>query len=155
MHSLQQKAAHPNILAFHHDPPIKGTNGQVYTIMECGDRGDLFDQLRESPDGLSIQGIHYFFVQIAAAVYHMHANGVAHLDIKPENIMVRTVSALPIGDNASGARNVADLWVQTFGEAKESGRYLQLKIGDFGHVVDKEYVHYYAGSAGYRAPEVR
>ena len=154
MLSLQQKHPHPNILAFH-QPVLVNQHGQVHTIMERGDAGDLFDQLPRGPNGWNDRAIRYFFVQIAWAVQHMHANGIAHLDIKVENIMVRTVSASPSEENAPDARNVADLWVQSFGEAKESGRYLQLKIGDFGHVVNTEYVAYYAGTDAYRAPEVR
>ena len=85
---------HPNIIG----PPV-GSNGQAvprllahgiwYTILErC--HTELFDQLAEHGGSVPEPVSREFFVQTLAGLRFMHANGVAHRDIKLENLMVLT-----------------------------------------------------------------
>jgi serine/threonine protein kinase len=154
MYRLQQTAPDPSILAFRH-PYVKN---DVYTIMEYAHAADLrlfIHGINHSIKASKYQSypsnaVRYVIVQIAWAIKHMHEHGIAHLDIRPENIMWQRVDA-----DDPRARKVADLWLQIYGTPPESGKLPQLKIDGFGFATREPSISHKAGPRMCRAPEVR
>ena len=66
---------------------------QIYIIIELCDSGDLNDIVQREA-GLSESQARKYFRQIIGAISYIHAIGVAHRDIKLENILITS------GDNA-------------------------------------------------------
>jgi serine/threonine protein kinase len=125
------RIAHPNVIrveewGFHGDRPFF-----VMELLE-GDVLDVFaDRTRPGP-GLNFDSfaprIAYVFQQIADALDAVHAAGVIHRDLKPQNIIV------------------AD------------GRFPRAKLFDFGHAKEDDHRHLTTtgtvlGTASYIAPE--
>ena len=65
------------------------TEANVHIVMENLSEGELFDRLCEARSGLPEEEAQDCMLQIAEAVAACHTAGVAHLDIKPENFMIR------------------------------------------------------------------
>jgi serine/threonine protein kinase len=75
---------HPNIVEIYQ---IAYGSCFIYMVMELCSGGDLLDyiqnhEFRSSTQTLSI------FQQVLSAVAYLHARGIAHLDIKPDNILL-------------------------------------------------------------------
>ena len=135
MLQLVSQSQHPNILNFIHfehgvaggDPPL--------LVMELMD-DSLFDlisnalPLAHERGDLATQGVmadnavRAIFRQLVAGALHLHALGLSHGDIKPENI----------------------------GLIK--GHVLQVKLLDFGHTRQHGLGNFCAGTQGYAAPEL-
>lgn len=80
---VQERMNHPNIA------PVKDivySSENIYVVLKYYPQGDLMSLLQGHVLGLreSIR----IFIQIADAVSYIHSHGVAHLDIKPENIFI-------------------------------------------------------------------
>lgn len=56
-------------------------------MMDFAENGQLFDMIEEF-DGFGEDGAKKFFKPIAHGLNEMHKIDIAHLDIKPENILV-------------------------------------------------------------------
>ena len=101
------------------------TDGRWYEVLERIDAGDLLDY--QSRVNLTERDLEEVVAQLAAAVAAFHRAGLAHHDIKPENILVRNVSPL------------------------------NLVLGDFGLAVVSDNSTYYAtnrnATIAYQAPE--
>ncbi|ESO92519.1 hypothetical protein LOTGIDRAFT_55852, partial [Lottia gigantea] len=63
------------------------TRNEVILVLELVSGGELFDYISEK-DKLSEEEACKFLVQILDGVKHLHDNEIAHLDLKPENIML-------------------------------------------------------------------
>lgn len=74
----------------------------VYYTMDFAPLGEFFSFLESSPL-VDEDSIRYFFAQLAAAVAGLHALGLAHLDLKPENVLLRADSSLLLCDLGSSA----------------------------------------------------
>ena len=61
----------------------------VHIVMDNLFEGELFDRLCEARSGFAEEEAQDCMLQIAEAVAACHDAGVAHLDIKPENFMIR------------------------------------------------------------------
>ncbi|BEI86310.1 hypothetical protein CcaverHIS002_0605970 [Cutaneotrichosporon cavernicola] len=76
---------HPSII--HMDRIVREPDG-IYVVMDYGDEGDLFAMITEkhryAGDDLLIKKV---FIQILDGVEHLHMLGIAHRDVKPENIV--------------------------------------------------------------------
>ena len=62
----------------------------AYLVLEYCDSGDLFwemDNMRNHR--FTIPQARYYFVQVVAAVTYLHSKGIAHMDIKPENVLLK------------------------------------------------------------------
>ncbi|KAL6044684.1 hypothetical protein QOT17_000177 [Balamuthia mandrillaris] len=97
---------------------------KLYIVYEYIDGGELFEYMTEK-DHLSEDEARTFWRQLVEAVKYMHDNGIAHRDIKLENIML----------NQDGNVVVIDLGLGNF---TSSGRLLST----------------FCGSSAYAAPEM-
>ncbi|CAM6123838.1 unnamed protein product [Calypogeia fissa] len=69
-----------------------------YIQMELCENGSLRNLLDSSKTELPEDKVWKFINQVASGLEHIHAQGVLHLDIKPENIFVDSEGVLKIGD---------------------------------------------------------
>lgn len=133
----------------------------------CGE--SLFDRLQRTvppghhrPQGFALDEVRLYCGQILAAVRFLHANGVVHADLKPENV-------LTVVDPASGhpyakvrfTREWKSLSRTLNLKAKLASSFLSTRLSpqqliDFGSSIvgNVEQPHFYIQSRFYRAPEV-
>ena len=76
---------HPNIIRIH---DLFEENGTAYYVMEYID-GESLHSLVSRRGALSEADAKGYIEQLAAALSHIHAHDIAHLDVKPGNIMVQ------------------------------------------------------------------
>ena len=60
----------------------------MYSILEFGEHGSLFDAVLKTKNGFSEDVTKYIFSQILKGVEDLHKNGICHGDIKLENIIL-------------------------------------------------------------------
>jgi len=101
-HQYQKEAvmstlSHPNIIK--HIPAITAPeNNEFYTILtEFAQYGDLFDLVLGGLINSEIL-IRTYFHQLIAGLEYMHSQGIAHLDLKLENLMLGSDFTLKIID---------------------------------------------------------
>lgn len=78
---IHQALHHPNIIKI---LDVIYTEEYIFIVMDYCKNGDLVRYL-ESSTCIDVKGI---FRQIVSAIEYLHARGVAHLDIKLENILL-------------------------------------------------------------------
>jgi serine/threonine protein kinase len=69
----------------------------IYIVMELCKNGDLLDYIQKNPNRTQRKILSYFF-QILKAVAYLHERGIAHLDIKPENVLLYDDQTVKLGD---------------------------------------------------------
>ena len=80
----------------------------AYLIMEYVEGMTLTELLRDHDDRLTLDVVAAVFAAVAHALEVAHENGVLHLDIKPDNILI----------NASGQVKVTDFGLATLADAQ-------------------------------------
>ena len=117
---IWQKPTHPNILRL---IEVVETADELHLITEICRGGELFDQL-DAVDTFSEHECRLVVAQIAGAVAHLHlAHGIAHCDIKPQNILCRSskvtdAGCIKLSDFGAAqlfAAGAADAFVETCG----------------------------------------
>ena len=83
----------------------------AYLIMEYVEGMTLTELLRDHDDRLTLDVVAAVFEAVAHALEVAHENGVLHLDIKPDNILI----------NASGQVKVTDFGLATLADAQGFG----------------------------------
>ncbi|MDO4502236.1 MAG: serine/threonine-protein kinase [Coriobacteriia bacterium] len=83
----------------------------AYLIMEFVEGMSLTRFLRDFEDQLTLDMITSIFADTAQAIQAAHANGVLHLDIKPDNILI----------NLQGRAKVTDFGLATLSDAEGTG----------------------------------
>ncbi|KAL3316703.1 Serine/threonine-protein kinase Chk1 [Cichlidogyrus casuarinus] len=84
-YKIQKELQHPNIAAIY---ALKNTRNFSVMYMELIPCGDLFERI-PLDIGLHIQQMFQYYFQILSALDYLHNEKlIAHLDIKPENIML-------------------------------------------------------------------
>ena len=73
------------------------SGSSLYLILEYCPRGSLYDMMSEFDDIPVAQILHYA-KQILTALLYMHQNNIAHLDIKPQNILLDKYGRVKIAD---------------------------------------------------------
>ncbi|KOX68647.1 Serine/threonine-protein kinase ULK2 [Melipona quadrifasciata] len=113
---------------------LKESNYNVFLVMEYCNGGDLADYL-SAKGTLSEDTIRVFLKQLAGAMKALHAKGVVHRDLKPQNILLS----------------------HNCGKACPQPHQITLKIADFGFarfLQDGVMAATLCGSPMYMAPEV-
>jgi len=90
---------HPNIIetfAFLMTKTHNHKKRKYFVVLEYCDGGDLFTTIQKGQ--LGRQEINCNFKQLIDGVNYLHSLGVAHCDIKPENILIKNISHLKIID---------------------------------------------------------
>lgn len=80
---MKKVGTHPNILKLYE---VFETNNFLYLVLELVTGGELFDQIVARGE-YSEQDASGLVRQIISAVAHLHANGIAHRDLKPQNLL--------------------------------------------------------------------
>mmetsp|Transcript_7697 Transcript_7697/g.15072 ORF Transcript_7697/g.15072 Transcript_7697/m.15072 type:complete len:598 (-) Transcript_7697:661-2454(-) len=99
-----------------------------YIVMECCEGGELFDHITKKKGGFTERQAAQILHSLMLFTAHVHSKGIAHVDIKPENIMF----------DSEGANGV-------------------LKVIDFGSSIFVEpdgIVHNAFGTVRYASPEM-
>jgi len=123
---VMRRMDHPNIIKLY---DVYETANELYIVMEAMMGGELFDRIKEQPDGnYSEADAASVLRQIAEGLKYMHEHKIAHCDLKPDNFLFK--------DNSKDAA---------------------LKIIDFGMskwVKRRKYFKSLRGTPYYIAPEV-
>lgn len=69
-----------------------------YIAMEFCEKGSLMAYMQKQFDRMDQEMCRFYFLQVLAAVQHLHQQGVAHLDIKPDNILLDSQFNAKLGD---------------------------------------------------------
>ena len=77
---------------------MKDARGEYCQVMEYCDGGDLYTLILASDGGLKQTEADCFFKQLIRGVVYMHSMGVAHCDLKPENLLLTCNGVLKISD---------------------------------------------------------
>jgi serine/threonine protein kinase len=94
--AIMRKIEHSNILHIYEVNPdgVYEKNGEepkripvVYAVLQLARNGDLFDFV-VSTGGLSENVARFYFNQILNVLEFLHSMGIAHRDMKPENILL-------------------------------------------------------------------
>ncbi|VFQ65986.1 unnamed protein product [Cuscuta campestris] len=85
---------HPNILKLHE---VMATRTKIYLVVELAHGGELFSKLTRS-GRFSLSTARYYFHQLVFALHFCHQQGVAHRDIKPQNLLLDRDDKLKISD---------------------------------------------------------
>lgn len=90
MRSLQ----HPNILKIYE---IMATKSKIYLIIELAKGGELFSKIARR-GRLTEAAARHYFRQLVSALLFCHQNGVAHRDMKPQNLLLDQDGNLKVSD---------------------------------------------------------
>lgn len=85
---------HPNILKLHE---VLATKTKIYLVMELADGGELFTQLTRR-GRMKEATARFYFQQLVSTLNFCHQNGVAHRDLKPQNLLLDKKGNLKISD---------------------------------------------------------
>lgn len=91
---------HPNII--HTLDLMKDARGTCCEVMEYCAGGDLYSLILASEGGLEPIEADCFFKQLMRGVVYMHSMGVAHCDLKPENLLLTNSGVVKISDFGNG-----------------------------------------------------
>ncbi|KAF0889337.1 hypothetical protein E2562_023640 [Oryza meyeriana var. granulata] len=100
-HVLREVAAmsrlrHPHVLRLHE---VLATRARIYLVMELATGGDLLSRLAALPRRrLQENAARRVFVQLVDALSYCHTRGVAHRDVKPQNILLDGDGNLKVSD---------------------------------------------------------
>lgn len=83
----RQISGHPNIVRFV-DCIQERSQGRVLILSELCSGGSLFDLINKYDGKLNQAQIIHIMIDICKGLSHMHAKGIAHRDIKVENILL-------------------------------------------------------------------
>uniref|UniRef100_A0A3Q3B6R6 non-specific serine/threonine protein kinase n=1 Tax=Kryptolebias marmoratus TaxID=37003 RepID=A0A3Q3B6R6_KRYMA len=81
---ILQQIRHPNIVELH---DVYENRTDVVLMLELVSGGELFDFLARK-ESLCEEEATQFIRQILDGVHYLHSKGIAHFDLKPENIML-------------------------------------------------------------------
>ncbi|XP_076895244.1 CBL-interacting serine/threonine-protein kinase 7-like [Bidens hawaiensis] len=92
--AAMRRLNHPNILKLHE---VLATKTKIYLVMELATGGELFTQLARR-GRMKEATARRFFQQIVSTLRFCHQNGVAHRDLKPQNLLLDENGSLKISD---------------------------------------------------------
>lgn len=87
--SILERVSHPNLIRtyeFLHDDKY------FYIVMELAKEGQFLqyfkDQLLNDANRFTEKQLKFIAKQLFSALEHLHHNGIAHMDVKPSNILI-------------------------------------------------------------------
>lgn len=83
--SVLKRVHHKNIIEF---KEVLTTGDLIYIVMELCNSGDLLGWIIDGRFEDNIEELKRVFSEICDAVSYLHKNGIAHGDLKPENIII-------------------------------------------------------------------
>lgn len=89
---------HPNIVKTLAATHIEKFDEGAWVVMEYVAKGSLLGLLNDSDEEICVDRRLKFSIQIASALSYAHNNKVAHLDLKPANILLTEDDNCKIGD---------------------------------------------------------
>eukprot|EP01018_Ginkgo_biloba_P005045 Gb_13112 [translate_table: standard] len=96
---------HPNVVKYYR---CWEEDSHIYIHMELCE-GNLQKLCMQTNDLLPETQVWNYIEQVASGLAHIHANGILHMDIKPDNILVGSDGVLKIGDfNQATKQNQLD-----------------------------------------------
>ncbi|KAL6952151.1 calcium,calmodulin-dependent protein kinase [Sarracenia purpurea var. burkii] len=95
---LQLLSGHPNILQIYR---VFEDENFLHVVTDLCDSADLYDRLTTSVRTFSEADAASVFQQLISAIAHCHRVGVAHRDIKPDNILFDSRNKLRLADFGS------------------------------------------------------
>lgn len=148
---------HPNVVKIH-DHWIDNVRGKAYLVMEWAGEKELFTVVADEGPML-LDEIRDVMKQIFSGLEYLHKEGVAHRDIKLENIMVTEIQIPEQGAQHSttqSATSDSSAPGTTLLPDKTSKRKLFVKLIDFGLAKRVEHgeLKTAVGSPHYVAPEI-
>src|SRR5258708_3603881 len=98
LHEARSSSAlsHPNICTIHE---VSELNGELYIVMELVEGKPLNTLI--AGEGLPVESVLRYGVQIAAALSHSHSRSIIHRDLKSSNIVVTPEAWLRCSISAS------------------------------------------------------
>lgn len=82
---VMRKMDHQNIIKMH---DVYESPNELYIVMDVCGGGELFDRIKEQPDGnYSENDAADVLRQIAEGLKYMHEHKIAHCDLKPDNFL--------------------------------------------------------------------
>jgi serine/threonine protein kinase len=85
---------HPNILRIHQ---IIFKPALVFVILDLCTGGDLLSYILEHP-GIYPSTVRPWLIQILSALEYLHLRGIAHRDVKPDNILITSTGDVKLAD---------------------------------------------------------
>ncbi|KAL0835711.1 hypothetical protein Bca101_087600 [Brassica carinata] len=85
---------HPNVLKIHE---VMATKTKIYLVMELAAGGELFTRIRRF-GCIQESAARRYFQQLASALTFCHREGIAHRDVKPQNLLLDKQGNLKVSD---------------------------------------------------------
>ncbi|XP_022761105.1 CBL-interacting serine/threonine-protein kinase 7-like [Durio zibethinus] len=92
--AMRRLQHHPNILKIHE---VMATKTKIYLVMELASGGELFAKVLRR-GRLTEAAARRYFSQLVSALHFCHQNGVAHRDVKPQNLLLDQNGNLKVSD---------------------------------------------------------
>lgn len=92
--AMRRLQHHPNILKIHE---VMATKTKIHLIVEFAAGGELFSALSRR-GRFSESTARFYFQQLVSALRFCHRNGVAHRDLKPQNLLLDADGNLKVSD---------------------------------------------------------
>ncbi|XP_065863189.1 CBL-interacting serine/threonine-protein kinase 7-like [Euphorbia lathyris] len=104
--AMRRLQHHPNVLKIYE---VMATKTKIYLVMELALGGELFSKVLQRGK-LPESKARRYFQQLCSALQFCHQNGVAHRDVKPQNLLLDADGNLKVSDFGLSALAEAHNW---------------------------------------------